>query len=133
VTNAERQARWRTRRAGELDELRREVAKLRQQVAAGSGKPAKPEPAGRESVAMLHAMLNNAKAVIDEQYAELKKLRAERKEWRDWQPDWAVRPRSKVDRLKQLIQLCHPDRHDSSALATEVSQWLIKLRAVGNG
>jgi hypothetical protein len=31
-------------------------------------------------------------------------------------------------RLRQLIQLAHPDRHGGSALANEVTAWLLSLR-----
>ena len=30
--------------------------------------------------------------------------------------------------LPRLIQLCHPDKHGNSAAATELTQWLLKLR-----
>jgi hypothetical protein len=38
-------------------------------------------------------------------------------------------------RLRQLIQLCHPDKHNGSATATEVFQWLqeIKRKALDKG
>ncbi len=32
------------------------------------------------------------------------------------------------DRLRQLIQLCHPDKHNGSATANEVTQWLLTLK-----
>lgn len=31
--------------------------------------------------------------------------------------------------IKKLIRLCHPDRHNNSPLATEVTQWLLGLKA----
>ncbi len=31
------------------------------------------------------------------------------------------------DRVRRLQQLCHPDRHPGSALAVEVSQWLVEV------
>lgn len=31
-------------------------------------------------------------------------------------------------RLRQLIRLCHPDKHNESAMATEVSQWLQEIK-----
>lgn len=31
-------------------------------------------------------------------------------------------------RVKQLLQLCHPDRHHGSAMATEVFQWLQEIK-----
>ena len=30
-----------------------------------------------------------------------------------------------VDKVRPLLQLCHPDRYGGSALATRVSQWLL--------
>lgn len=41
------------------------------------------------------------------------------------------RPLTAIDktRLRQLIQLCHPDKHGGSPLASEVTQWLNKLRS----
>lgn len=33
-----------------------------------------------------------------------------------------------LEHLPRLIQLCHPDRHDGSAAATAVTQWLLELR-----
>jgi hypothetical protein len=32
------------------------------------------------------------------------------------------------DMLKRLIYLCHPDKHDGSKVATEVTAWLLKQR-----
>jgi hypothetical protein len=31
-------------------------------------------------------------------------------------------------RLPSLIRLCHPDKHGNSEAATEITQWLLKLR-----
>ena len=31
-------------------------------------------------------------------------------------------------RWRQLLQLCHPDRHDGSASATDCAQWLNQIR-----
>jgi hypothetical protein len=31
-------------------------------------------------------------------------------------------------RLRQLIQLCHPDRHAGSVAATNATQWLLEQR-----
>lgn len=31
-------------------------------------------------------------------------------------------------RIRQLLQLCHPDRHDQSPLAGEVTTWLLSMR-----
>jgi hypothetical protein len=31
--------------------------------------------------------------------------------------------------LRRLIQLCHPDKHGNSTVATEITCWLLKLRA----
>jgi hypothetical protein len=28
------------------------------------------------------------------------------------------------ERMRQLLSLCHPDRHNGSAMSTEVFQWL---------
>ena len=33
------------------------------------------------------------------------------------------------ERLIQLIKLCHPDRHQNSETATEVTKWLLELRS----
>jgi len=33
-------------------------------------------------------------------------------------------------RWRQLLSLCHPDRHDGSATATEVFQWLQQHKRV---
>jgi hypothetical protein len=35
------------------------------------------------------------------------------------------------DKLKRLIQLCHPDKHGNSKVSTEVTQWLLDLRKRG--
>lgn len=32
------------------------------------------------------------------------------------------------DRVRQLLQLTHPDKHAGSALANEVTRWLLDLR-----
>jgi hypothetical protein len=32
------------------------------------------------------------------------------------------------DRLRKLIHLCHPDKHNNSTLATEMTQWLLSQR-----
>lgn len=31
-------------------------------------------------------------------------------------------------RIRQLLQLCHPDKHAGSSLANEVTGWLLELR-----
>mgnify|MGYP000389071931 CR=1 FL=1 len=31
-------------------------------------------------------------------------------------------------RLKQLLQLCHPDRNNGSAMSAEVFQWLQQIK-----
>lgn len=31
-------------------------------------------------------------------------------------------------RMRQLLQLCHPDKHNGSATSTAVFQWLMSLR-----
>jgi len=33
-------------------------------------------------------------------------------------------------RLRQLIQLCHPDKHNNSAASVDTTQWLLELRKV---
>lgn len=60
----------------------------------------------------------------DEQLADLlytcQELRAElTKSGRSTIPD---------AKLKQLIFLCHPDKHNNSETANEVTQWLLSLR-----
>lgn len=37
----------------------------------------------------------------------------------------SIRP----ERVKQLIRLCHPDKHGDSQVATEVTQWLLSMRS----
>ena len=32
------------------------------------------------------------------------------------------------DRLRELLMLCHPDKHAGSPLATRTTQWLLNLR-----
>lgn len=32
------------------------------------------------------------------------------------------------DKLKILIQLCHPDKHNGTAIATEITSWLLNER-----
>jgi len=32
------------------------------------------------------------------------------------------------ERLRQLLQLCHPDKHGNSVLSQEVTRWLLSLR-----
>ena len=32
------------------------------------------------------------------------------------------------DRIRELLQLCHPDKHAGSPLAHRVTSWLLKLR-----
>jgi len=56
---------------------------------------------------------------------ELKALRAELELLRRWRP----RPES-LDpaRIRQLLQLCHPDKHGNSRLACEVTQWLLRQK-----
>ena len=34
-----------------------------------------------------------------------------------------------LKRWRQLLQLCHPDRHGGSAAATEATRWLLEIRA----
>lgn len=33
-----------------------------------------------------------------------------------------------ADNINALIQLCHPDKHDGSRLATVTTQWLLNVR-----
>lgn len=33
-------------------------------------------------------------------------------------------------RLRELLQLCHPDKHGGSALAQRITAWLLELREV---
>ena len=33
-----------------------------------------------------------------------------------------------ADRLRQMIQLCHPDKHGGSDLAKDVTQWLLQQK-----
>ena len=35
------------------------------------------------------------------------------------------------ERLRGLIQLCHPDKHNGSETATEVTAWLLSIRKAG--
>jgi hypothetical protein len=32
------------------------------------------------------------------------------------------------ERIEQLVRLCHPDKHNNSAVATEITQWLVPQR-----
>jgi len=32
------------------------------------------------------------------------------------------------DSIRELITLCHPDKHSNSPLATKITQWLVSLR-----
>jgi hypothetical protein len=32
------------------------------------------------------------------------------------------------DKLKKMIMLCHPDKHNGSKTSTEITQWLLSLR-----
>lgn len=32
------------------------------------------------------------------------------------------------DRLRQLIQLCHPDKHGNSSTSEDVTRWLLEAR-----
>ena len=32
------------------------------------------------------------------------------------------------DRLRELLMLCHPDKHGGSPLSTRTTQWLLSLR-----
>jgi hypothetical protein len=36
-----------------------------------------------------------------------------------------------ADRLRQLLQVAHPDKHNGSRVAVEVTQWLLAQRRVG--
>lgn len=38
-------------------------------------------------------------------------------------------PTMDADRIRRLLMLCHPDKHGGSALATEVTQWLLAEKA----
>lgn len=43
----------------------------------------------------------------------------------------AARPVERVipsDQWRRLVQLCHPDRHDNSDVATEATRWLLENR-----
>lgn len=57
--------------------------------------------------------------------------RAGRKTHRPSLPPATHATASPIDpaRLRQLLQLCHPDRHGGSALACDITQWLLSMRA----
>ena len=72
------------------------------------------------------------------------KLRTERGPRRRYRPRWRKRMETEsaapsppteqitltlsATRLRQLSQLCHPDKHNNSKMATEVTAWLNELR-----
>lgn len=39
-----------------------------------------------------------------------------------------IEDRVDESRLRKLIQLCHPDKHNGSEGANEITQWLLSLR-----
>jgi hypothetical protein len=41
----------------------------------------------------------------------------------------AARARLSQERIRALIRLCHPDRHGNSPEATQITQWLLEMRA----
>ena len=57
---------------------------------------------------------------------ELKALRAELELLRRFRSP----PADSLDpaRVRQLLQLCHPDKHGNSQLACEVTQWLLRQK-----
>ncbi len=32
------------------------------------------------------------------------------------------------ERMRQLLHLCHPDKHSGSKTANEITQWLLEMR-----
>ncbi len=53
--------------------------------------------------------------------------------WRGWNAhrDLALtesKPSIDKTRLRELLQLCHPDKHAGSALAAKVTQWLNEIK-----
>lgn len=32
------------------------------------------------------------------------------------------------DRIRELVHLCHPDKHNGSTIATRITQWLLSVR-----
>jgi len=60
--------------------------------------------------------------------------------WRGFrESSWAPPPPPKMDgiisaeidkkKLLELITLCHPDKHNNSVRATQITQWLLELKA----
>lgn len=45
----------------------------------------------------------------------------------------APEPELHPELLKAMLKLCHPDKHGSSELATQVTQWLNEQRARAKG
>jgi predicted RNase H-like nuclease (RuvC/YqgF family) len=92
-----------------------------------------PDSAFPEKAAMKNriAELSRKAAGLEDEVAQLKRqimyLQIERSILRDEQSGAKASAVPK-EMLGRLIRLCHPDRHDGSAAATEATQWLLKQR-----
>ena len=144
MTNAERQAAWRKRRAAELAEL----AKLRaaNEKAGGKGDAlTEKERIELWSLRMLHQVADAAhkRVIVELEAKHAKDLAALRRAYeqagdgsggvrRAIYPNMkAPRQYTKEEWRKRLLKLFHPDRYHGTALeplANEVGAWLTSLK-----
>ncbi|MBO86984.1 MAG: hypothetical protein CL927_16680 [Deltaproteobacteria bacterium] len=96
----------------------------------GWGRTASAGASGDSSA--LLAQLAHLRDALAQREAELVRLRSDNNELRA-----ALRRRPVVEpssedglhaHIDDLLQLCHPDRHDNSARANETTRWLLALR-----
>jgi DNA repair exonuclease SbcCD ATPase subunit len=135
TSNAERQAAWRARRNAELKELRARVAQREKAQPKASALNAK-EAEELQALRMLHTawepINTRLRAELQNAEQECKRLRAQVRglaEKQRTKVGWcAPRTFTKAERYRQLIHLCHPDKHNGSKLSVEVSQWLNATR-----
>ena len=83
----------------------------------------------RCSASLLHAPSHHrlCKTCWSEQRVETLKREAFEHGYRQ---GLAVQPLN-GDRVRQLLQLCHPDKHNGSRTSLEVTQWLLSLPRAG--
>lgn len=97
-------------------------------MVAAKRSTASPPPSGRPS----DPQLQRLQAEVQQLRTELSRARSDadrlRQVLRTRSPGGGTSPDALGPRLETLLQLCHPDRHDNSEKANEITRWLLSLR-----
>jgi hypothetical protein len=106
--------------------LKGDLAVARLQLALESERTANANGGGVIDAALYEA-LQRENAELKETIQRLKaEVRTAKKNQRDPAPS---DPGMTRERVLSLVKLCHPDRHNNSELSTEVTKWLLDIKA----